>query len=261
VRSADEAVGPVAGLYVYVTCKYPLMPMRRPTSKETVLGLALLAVIIPGVYFVITTLNLADSFSLKFTLSISAAIASALTVWAQMYFHTQSRSIQEKKIEQIEIRAEKEPEKTRFAWDLARVKLEAYFDRNLSQVRMIFVVAVGVMLVGFGFILWGVSHAVSNPESVKTSYLAAISGIITEFIGVTFMVIYRSTMAQANQFMEVLERINTVGMAVQILDAIPEQETQLKNSTRAEIVSLLLSVNARSKSSTKKTDAKPLAVK
>jgi TRADD-N domain-containing protein len=76
-----------------------------------------------------------------------------------------------------------------------------------------------------------------------TSYLAACSGIITEFIGVTFMVIYRSTMAQANQFMEVLERINTVGMAVQILDAIPEQETQLKNSTRAEIVSLLLSIN------------------
>jgi len=51
--------------------------------------------------------------------------------------------------------------------------------------------------------------------------------------------------------MEVLERINTVGMAVQILDAIPEQETQLKNSTRAEIVALLLSVNARSKSGAK----------
>ena len=70
-------------------------------------------------------------------------------------------------------------------------------------------------------------------------------------------------MAQANQFMEVLERINTVGMAVQILDAIPEQETQLKNSARAEIVSLLLSVNARSKSaaSARKQDAKALAAK
>jgi len=70
---------------------------------------------------------------------------------------------------------------------------------------MIFAVAVVVMVVGFIFIMWGVSHAISKPESIQTSYLAAISGIITEFIGVTFMVIYRSTMTQANQFMDVLE--------------------------------------------------------
>lgn len=123
----------------------------------------------------------------------------------------EKEAVAEKKIEQIETKAEKEPEKTRFAWDLARVKLEAYFDRNLSQVRMIFYVAVGVMVIGFAFILWGVAIAIRKPEFIKTSYSAAISGIITEFIGVTFMVIYRSTMAQANQFMEVLERINTVG--------------------------------------------------
>jgi phage shock protein PspC (stress-responsive transcriptional regulator) len=163
-------------------------------------------------------------------------LAAALTYWdiAQM------RAQAEKKIEQIEVKAEQEPDKTKFAWDLARVKLEAYFDRNLSQVRMIFVVAVLVMIVGFGFVMWGVTLAITKPEAVKTSYVAAASGIITQFIGVTFMVIYRSTMAQANQFMNVLERINTVGMAVQILDAIPDASAELKNKTRAEIVSLLL---------------------
>jgi hypothetical protein len=62
-------------------------------------------------------------------------------------------------------------------------------------------------------------------------YVAIGSDIITQFIGVTFMVIYRSTMARANQFMEVLERINTVGMAVQVLDSIPEKEAELKNRT------------------------------
>jgi len=157
----------------------------------------------------------------------------------------ESRTAAEKKIEQIEVKAAQEPEETKFAWDLARAKLEAYFDRNLSQVKMIFFVAVAVMVVGFGFVLWGVMLAISNPAAVKTSYIAAISGIIAQFIGVTFMVIYRSTMTQANQFMEVLERINTVGMAVQILDSIPEAEAQLKNATRAEIVALLLSTKAK----------------
>jgi hypothetical protein len=43
--------------------------------------------------------------------------------------------------------------------------------------------------------------------------------------------------------MAVLERINTVGMAVQVLDSIPEEQTRLKNQTRAEIVGLLLQAN------------------
>ena len=164
----------------------------------------------------------------------------------------ESRAAAEKRIEQIEVQAAEEPEKTKFAWNLASKKLEAYFDRNLSQVRMIFLVAVGVMVVGFSFVLWGVMLAISNPASTRTSYVAAVSGIVTQFIGVTFMVIYRSTMAQANQFMEVLERINTVGMAVQIFDSIPEAEAQLKNSTRAEIVALLLSSKVKPGSGTRR---------
>jgi len=188
--------------------------------------------------------------SLKVTGAL-VSIATLGTLITDMFVDRRTAAKQEKKIAQIEVRAEEAPEKTKFAWDLARVTLGAYFDRNLSQVKMIFFVAVTVMAVGFIFIIWGINLAITKPEVVKTSYIAAASGIITEFIGVTFMVIYRSTMAQANQFMEVLERINTVGMAVQILDAIPEQETQLKNSTRAEIVALLLSVNARSKSGAK----------
>jgi len=54
------------------------------------------------------------------------------------------------------------------------------------------------------------------------------------------MVIYRSTMSQAKTFVQVLEKINTVGMAVQILDSLPDGAE--KNTTRTELVKLLLSV-------------------
>jgi hypothetical protein len=40
------------------------------------------------------------------------------------------------------------------------------------------------MLASFFVILWGVSLSIAKPDSIKASYLAAISGIITEFIGV-----------------------------------------------------------------------------
>jgi hypothetical protein len=151
------------------------------------------------------------------------------------------------RISNLEKKVAAEPEKTKFAWELAQVKLETYFDRNLSQVRLIFLVAVLVMLVGFGFVLWGVLLSFYNPSSVKTAYVAALSGVVTQFIGVTFMVVYRSAMAQANQFMAVLERINTVGMAVQILDAMPDERSELKNSTRSQVVNLLLQSNDRRK--------------
>jgi len=137
--------------------------------------------------------------------------------------------------------AEANPEAARFAWDLARVKLEAYFDRNLIQVNLVFWVASIVMAVGFSFVLAGVWLSYESPDSIKPALVAAISGIITQFIGATFMVIYKSTMGQANEFMTVLERINNVGMAVQVLDALKDG-TDLKDQTRAEIARLLLSM-------------------
>lgn len=136
-------------------------------------------------------------------------------------------------------RAHDNPQVAKFAWDAARVKLEAYFDRNLIQVNLVFWVACCVMAVGFLFVLAGVRLVFISPDSIKPSLVAAASGIITQFIGATFMVIYRSTMAQATAFMTVLERINTVGMAVQIVDSLKD-ESELKERTRAELATLLL---------------------
>ena len=49
-------------------------------------------------------------------------------------------------------------------------------------------------------------------------------------------------MEQAINYTETLERINSVGMAMQILDTIPDDavEENLKNSTKATVVKLLM---------------------
>jgi hypothetical protein len=160
-------------------------------------------------------------------------------------------------IERAEQKVEREPTKVKPAWDLARVKLEAYFDRNLFQVNQVFWLATAMMVVGFAFVLAAVVMSLNHPDVTPASKVAALSGIIAQFIGATFLVIYRSTMAQANEFMSVLERINTVGMAVQVLDSIPDSNA-LKDKTRAEIVELLLSANVPSKSRVRtKGESKP----
>ena len=70
--------------------------------------------------------------------------------------------------------------------------------------------------------------------------------------------IYKSTMAQANQFMAILERINTVGMAIQVLDTIPNDQVELKATTKAEIIRLLLTKTIRGRLNFKTAkEAKP----
>ena len=135
-------------------------------------------------------------------------------------------------------------EGSHYAWEIARIKLEAYFDRNLVQVNLVFWVAVLVVSVGFGFVLSGIVLCFRDPSHIGSPLVAAISGLITQFIGATFMVIYRSTMKQANDFMAVLERINVVNMAVQVLDRSPETSAELKNEVRARMVGLLLARGA-----------------
>jgi len=130
---------------------------------------------------------------------------------------------------------------TRVAWASARIKLEDYLTRNLIQVKLVFWVAVCVMATGFGFVLQGVFIAIRNPDHVSPAALAVLSGMVTQFIGATFLVIYRSTMQQASDFMKILERINTVGMAVDELDRIPDAQLALKNEVRARLVELLVS--------------------
>lgn len=60
------------------------------------------------------------------------------------------------------------------------------------------------------------------------------------FIGATFLILYKATMAQATDYVNILERINAVGMSVQILETIEEDDTKLKQKTTAEIAKQLL---------------------
>jgi hypothetical protein len=146
------------------------------------------------------------------------------------------------KIEEAESRVERQPEKAKPAWDLARATLEAYFNRNLSQVSWIFWLSVTVMFIGFVIVGVGIAQAMRFPNILAPATIASLAGIITEFIGATFLFIYRSTIQQAIDYSQTLERINSVGMAMQILDTMPDQTTpeDLKSKTKATLVELLV---------------------
>jgi len=137
---------------------------------------------------------------------------------------------------------EAHPEKAKPAWDLARATLEAYFNRNLLHINAIFWLSVVVMLTGFSVLICGIVTAFDKPSALPAAIIASASGVITEFIGATFLFIYKSTIQQASSYTQTLEHINSAGMAMQILDTIPDDanETDLKSRTKAAIVIALV---------------------
>lgn len=170
--------------------------------------------------------------------SVPAVLALLTTTVLQNQFRRRTQ----KTIAEAEAKVEAQPEKVKPAWDLARVTLEAYFSRNLSQISAIFWLSVFVMVTGFGIIVWGISQAVQSPNALLPAIISTATGVVTEFIGATFLFVYRSTIQQAMDYSRTLERINSVGMAMQILDTIPDEtsESDLKSKTKAELVKLLV---------------------
>jgi len=100
------------------------------------------------------------------------------------------------------------------------------------------------MIIGFFLIGYGVSKVFESPSTFKPAVVAACSGILVNLIGASFLIVYRSTMSQAKDYVTILERINAVGMAVQILETIGEKDSSLRQETTAAIAKQLLTLYA-----------------
>lgn len=175
-------------------------------------------------------------------IGIIIAFIVIVTAVVQVVYSIKQVSASRENLLKAESKVEAEPEKIKPSWDLARITLESYFNRNLNQVTYIFWLSVAVMIIGLVIITWGISQSIQSPKTVTPAVIATIAGVITEFIGATFLFIYRSTIQQAINYSKTLERINSVGMAMQILDTMPDvtKSDDLKNKTKAILVELLV---------------------
>jgi len=168
------------------------------------------------------------------------AIAAILAFGVLGYQKALEKTKTDQRIEAVEERFRENPKETQAAWELAQTKLESYINRNLSQVRSIFWLTVLVMLFGFSLISYGVFQSFETPDVLGPPILTACSGLIVNFIGATFLVVFKSTMAQAQEYMGIIERINAVGMSVQILETISDTNDTLKDKTTSDISQKLL---------------------
>jgi hypothetical protein len=183
----------------------------------------------------------------KFSFLIGVAVPFVLrtTMTKRLLENKRAESLR-RSVEKAQEAVQKEPEKPKNVWDLSQAKLDEYINRNLSQVKFIFAVTVVVMAAGFAMVAYGVYRAYDT--QLQIAIVSAASGIITQAIGATFLFVYRSTLKQANDFVGMLERINAVGMAVSVVEMIPDDKSEAKTMARVDLLKQILSTTRRNKS-------------
>ncbi|MGE8400022.1 MAG: TRADD-N-associated membrane domain-containing protein [Delftia tsuruhatensis] len=223
---------------------------QNKNHDRSILILSGLGIIASAAAILANKLEWLDDDYFHILVSVLGGIAFGLALFVAGLQSTENKVKTEKKLEKAKEDVHKYPEKPQLAWDLARVKLESYLDRNLNQVNSIYWLTLFVMSCGFSLTGYGVYQAFQDPEKLPVSIVSAASGVIITFIGGTFLIIYKSTLAQSREYVTVLERINAVGMAVQVISTIAENNTELKSQTQAELAKSLLSMYAASSRST-----------
>ena len=146
---------------------------------------------------------------------------------------------QKKILSDAEEEIKKNPEKTKPYWDLARKSLEVYINDNQKRLKKINFIIWFVMFVGFGFICTGIAIVYNDPEHLSPALIASISGVVVNFIGATFLVVYKSIMKQAAEYVSMLERINAVGMSIHITQEL-KGGSELRETSTADIAKQLL---------------------
>lgn len=208
---------------------------KKPTAnfrRNRLLGLFAAAA---GALVIAVTLSPVASSIYRFLFSLFGSFTNNLVVLPYLlivlgifwYFrteNTESKFIERAYESAYELHRE-QPQKNKPVWDMAQLTLEIYFNRNLNQIRWIFWLSIVVMSLGFFLILYGVALGYQNPkENWIIAGIGGIAGVVTEFIGSTFLFVYKSSIQQANKYTEILERMNFVGMAMQVLDSISTEE-------------------------------------
>ena len=116
----------------------------------------------------------------------SAVLCIAGLIASTGMIHASRRLADEEKVEAAEERARDNPERNQYTWEVARLKLESYLDRNLRQMSAIFYLCVFVMIFGMSLVGIGIWQAIADPAKEILPILSSVSGIVVQVIGAHF---------------------------------------------------------------------------
>ena len=83
--------------------------------------------------------------------------------------------------------------------------------------------------------------------ALSAAIVSATSGVVVNIIGASFVVVHRTTMVHAKDFVSTLERLSAVGMAIQIANGVGAEDSDLRHNTTAAVAKQILEMHSASK--------------
>ncbi|WP_353189207.1 hypothetical protein [Pandoraea pnomenusa] len=219
---------------------------KRRRSLETLwhiaFGLAIFSFLLTLALGLLSAFSDGEKRSLLQNATLVAAFCTGILTIAGGEFGIKFRKLEgDMKVASAELAAKEAPHSIAPAWDVARARLERHIDLNLSQSTWIFGLALMLFIFGFALIVWGLYSYSTNGNEKWLTVISSTTGSIVTIVGSSLLVLYKATSQQAVEFVQVLARINAVGMAMQILDSIPDQAQDTKHQATAEVAKQLIS--------------------
>ncbi len=115
-------------------------------------------------------------------------------------------------------------------------QLDAYYSLNLHHLKYTFWASLGALSAGLITLLCGI-FIVMQGNIGFSAQLSVIGGVLTEFIGAGFFILYGKNLAQLNVFYEKLIKHKDTLYAIGLAREVPE--TDRSNVLRAIIGNLL----------------------
>lgn len=108
-------------------------------------------------------------------------------------------------------------------------QLAEYYTINKSQARNSFNVSVGAIVVGLITLLTGawLLLAKKNPN-IQMATITGISGVLIQFIGGAYFVLYRHSLAQLNRFYEQLLRTQYMMLAIRLCSEVDDSKEKTR---------------------------------
>jgi hypothetical protein len=177
---------------------------------------------------------------LRWPTFIAALVAVLLSIGASIWSGiSKSREIIQKQVADAERAASADPKAVPL-WQLANSRIELFFARNQTQSMAIFWIM--ILVATAGFTVLGYAVYLANTGGVKPAKLTFLSGCMTEFIAATFLVVYSRTMKQTDAFVQMLKDISTIGIAIQLVEDMPDSSAQSKQKERVALIAKIMKI-------------------
>jgi dipeptide/tripeptide permease len=164
------------------------------------------------------------------------ALGIVLSIVGVAVFIGYNELAQEEEKKQSQEKAVREAVSTGSAVDIAIVnmkKLDQYYTLNRNQARNSFMAGMVAVCIGFVAILISARFASDSKQAIP----GALSGVLLNFIGGGFFVMYNKSIAQLNLFYGKLVQLQDTMLAVQQCDKLPhEKSADVRQSIILELI-------------------------